>query len=527
MDSAPNSRFGWLQTWPGILTVGFFALILLTALAYVEENWRGDRVWEQTKAELEARGESFDRAKSIPPPVPDNQNFGALSYLGFSYFKTAPDGRLNIIGTLKSVTDKLPYSKDDAKKNGSLPYVGHWQNGETADPAATTKQLKDFLHLRAPSASLPPNASPIEVFTKICPVIAELRQSNVRLPLCEFDVDYSNLNPWKMNFGPIVDLITLVKLLSYDAQLALLSHRPDVALEDSQVTWKIYSGLSREPTLISGLVAAGVVAIQLAVVEHGIYEHDWNDAQLAQFDDDLGKIDALSEAKLCLRGDVALFMVPLTNAILKQRSILPGLLFPPGTVGGTFDYKDWNSWEGLGIRMFYTYVPNGWIQINRSDKVRNILVGLRGVDPAERRVYPELTGIDSYKPDDSSIGSFLGDAGSMLEAIKKFAYFQAEVDMARIACRLERYRLAHGSFPATLEALVPTYGADLPHDVMSGKPYLYRFDKDGNYALYSVGWNQKDDGGDISVPSPGGSAASYPTDSSLDWVWTNHVIKKK
>ncbi len=114
----------------------------------------------------------------------------------------------------------------------------------------------------------------------------------------------------------------------------------------------------------------------------------------------------------------------------------------------------------------------------------------------------------------------------MLHAVRKFAYSQAQIDMARIACRLERYRLAHGRFPATLDALVPVHGTELPHDVITGLPYIYRLDKDGNYTLYSVGWNQKDDGGDITGGS-GSGTVSYPSDQSNDWLWPNHPNKKK
>ncbi len=50
MDSVPTpravSRFAWLQTWPGFLTTGFAAIILFIALGYVEENWRGERIWQ-------------------------------------------------------------------------------------------------------------------------------------------------------------------------------------------------------------------------------------------------------------------------------------------------------------------------------------------------------------------------------------------------------------------------------------------------------------------------------------------------
>jgi hypothetical protein len=520
MDSAPHSRFAWLQTWPGILTVGFFALILLTALAYVEENWRGERVWAQTKAELEARGENFDRAKFIPPPEPDEQNFGALDY-----FKTTSDGRLRITKAIDPIGNKTPYSMDNAKENegkGWLPYLGRWTKGEVTDTAAVEKQLEDVLHRQDPAAKIVSDATPIDVFTKICPVLADLRQANARLPLCRFDLDYNNPKPWMISLGPTTDQIKVAKIVSYDSQLALLSHHPEIALEDSEVDWKICSGLNREPLLVCGLVAMGMVAIQLNVIEQGLYEHDWTDAQLTQLDDDLGKMNILADGQLSLRGDIALFEIPATDATLTNRSLFLSSLSPAGR---TFDYKDIDSWEGLGIRLFYQSVPNGWLQLNRADSVRRILDGTRSIDPAARRVHPEQVEAAVPVPENESLSFLTLTVGPMLNGVRKFAYFQVQIDMTRIACRLERYRLAHGSFPATLDTLIPAYGAALPHDVMTGQPYIYRLDKDGTYTLYSAGWNQKDDHGDISTP--GATYAPTPMDTSLDWVWTNHVIKKK
>ena len=61
----------------------------------------------------------------------------------------------------------------------------------------------------------------------------------------------------------------------------------------------------------------------------------------------------------------------------------------------------------------------------------------------------------------------------------------------------ERYRLAHGKFPPTLAALVPQFTRKLPHDVINGEPLHYRLTDDGQFVLYSVGWNEKDDAGTI------------------------------
>ena len=67
----------------------------------------------------------------------------------------------------------------------------------------------------------------------------------------------------------------------------------------------------------------------------------------------------------------------------------------------------------------------------------------------------------------------------------------------------------------TLDALAPSFIAAVPHDVIGGGPLKYRRTSDGLFVLYSVGWNEKDDGG-VEGHRNGGSAPDF---ESGDWVW--------
>jgi hypothetical protein len=88
---------------------------------------------------------------------------------------------------------------------------------------------------------------------------------------------------------------------------------------------------------------------------------------------------------------------------------------------------------------------------------------------------------------------------------------QTSADQAAIACALERYRLANGQYPEKLDALVPKFMSQLPVDVITAEPYKYRRTDDGKFVLYSVGWNETDDGG-----TPGNELHDP---KQGDWVW--------
>jgi hypothetical protein len=103
----------------------------------------------------------------------------------------------------------------------------------------------------------------------------------------------------------------------------------------------------------------------------------------------------------------------------------------------------------------------------------------------------------------------------------KFAYAQSSVDLARTAVALERYRLAHGEYPESLDALAPKFIAQVPHDVIGGGPLKYRRASDGQFVLYSVGWNERDDGGVVVTKAVGMNSDRTPIldISQGDWVW--------
>jgi hypothetical protein len=109
-------------------------------------------------------------------------------------------------------------------------------------------------------------------------------------------------------------------------------------------------------------------------------------------------------------------------------------------------------------------------------------------------------------------------------AVKKFAYAQTSVNLARVAIALERYHLAHGGYPESLDALAPQFIDKLPHDIIGGQPSQspgpasqplhYRRTADDQFVLYSVGWNETDDGGTVGLKKDGRVDVN-----TGDWVW--------
>ena len=105
---------------------------------------------------------------------------------------------------------------------------------------------------------------------------------------------------------------------------------------------------------------------------------------------------------------------------------------------------------------------------------------------------------------------------AIASAVKKFAHVQTQLNLTRTACALERFRLAHGTYPESLAALAPQFIAAVPHDLINGQPLHYRRTDDGKFLLYSVAWNESDDGGQVAKTKTG--SVDW---KNGDWVWKN------
>lgn len=72
--------------------------------------------------------------------------------------------------------------------------------------------------------------------------------------------------------------------------------------------------------------------------------------------------------------------------------------------------------------------------------------------------------------------------------------FEAEIACGRAALAIEAYKNKFGVYPGKLSEVGPIGKLQIPNDPFTGKPLIYRPLKNG-YVIYSLGENQKDDGG--------------------------------
>ena len=526
----------WLCCWRNFkrFLFGLACLATLIALFYAEEDWRGWHAWNSFKHEWEAKGEHFDYASIIPPAVPDDQNFamqpiwiesmeaGYGSNVTWQWYgkKLTAQEQARLVDRLHMpLTENDAHGPTNSRGNwpkATLPDLTSWQNYYRA--LATKTNL--FPVVPQPQT---PAQDVLLALSKYNPAIEELRQASL-LPYARFPL-YSNADhPFDTLLPHLAALKACAQVLELRTIAELQNGQSEKALADVKLSLRLADAIRTEPFLISHLVRIAILQITLQPVYEGLAEHKWSDAQLVDLDAELAKLDFLSDFKLALRGERSCAVTAVE--FIRHRNLRHfNEIFDMSGNGG-------RPQMSVGAILYYL-CPNGWFYQNEL-RVSRFLVkwDLPLVNEAEQTVSPaSLHAADRaldmefrHRTPENYLEAWL--LPSLGGAAKKFAYAQASVDLARTAIALERYRLAHGEYPESLAALAPQFIAQVPHDVIGGsplpgsgaasQPLKYRRTGDGQFVLYSVGWNEKDDGGVVIFTK--GSTPDVDRDQG-DWVW--------
>jgi hypothetical protein len=493
----------------GRLLVSLAALASVIALVCTEEHWRGKRAWQNYKLQLEAQGEKLDWKDYLPPPVPDAQNFAMTPFLAPLFdFNSRPrpagqslwrdtNGYNRVIG-LQEAIGALERTTADHNQ----PRTAQWMTDLQGWAVALSRGTNKVPATAAPSLTRAEAATVVlRGLEKFNPIVDELRSASQR-PFARFNIRYED------DFAPAILLphlhclkqATVLFQVRASAELAL--GRKDHAWSDTKMALYLADTLKEEPFLISKLVQVALVQLSLRPIWEGLAEHRWSDAQLLEIAQRLGKVDLLADT--AMRGERALNIRTIEQ--LRDQGIIDG--------------------DDLSKRLpsLFSFLVGGFFYQNELAIVRIYQQFFVPVaDEATQRIYPfrAVTNdaalakavAEGFRPYNLLARLLLP---SITQAATKFAFGQTRVNEAIVACALERYRLAEGQFPESLEPLSPRFLPKMPHDIITGVALLYHRTPDGQFILYSVGWNEEDDGGTV-VLTPAKQPSSDLTQG--DWVW--------
>lgn len=452
------------------------ALGAVLALFHLVENVRGRRAWEARKAAQEALGMRYDLAAYAPPPVAEADNFALAPCLA-----AAVAGRSDV----ESWT--LPGVFVDAAT------AGDWKAGRQLDPGAGAEVRK---------------GQDLEAFLAPFDTRLEALAEAARRPGCRLPVDYAkpDVVPALLAMRARMRVLRLRALARLQAGRAEAG-RAEAALEDVLTGLRMVQHLQREPHLISQLLRAAWAGMVLQPVWEGLQGRVWNDAQLARLEAALAPVDLLASMQLAWRFERAMAVESLGRAA-QDPGLLPTLMQTDAPA------------PGRGRRLaFAAALPRGWLAQNQAVLDRLYAEGLDGpIDAAGHR-------IDARAVDRSTAalqvrrGPYTFVALLMVPALvgqqPRMGRIASGLDQARVACALERFRLARKAYPETVQELAPAFLAQVPHDLITGAPLRYARTGDA-YRLYALGWNGTDEGG---------TRAREATEG--DWVWSTGEPRRR
>jgi hypothetical protein len=564
--SPPRTRRRWRYRLMGLV---IFALTI--ALFYAEENWRGRRAWENCKHELETKGAKLDWSYYVPPPVPDDQNFfgvpemqkwfvgrgsneftqklyypgshstartvvaqlmiglpGATPPIGFAVVQWgAPKDRFELDRLIKEAIG--PGANDPSGRFYPL------KPPETIRPAQiflecqkepTQRDLNSFvpvfpdspIGIASAEVLIEPAGKGVYNVTMRTPdTVAQFLDWNKQFEPVFAQISNALQRPYarmggNYSFPPTIPVPNFVAMRSVSQRLGALANcyialgQPGKALEELTLMHQLCRLLEARPTgqpmtLVAAMINVAFTGLYVDTIKEGMRTQSWQEPQLAALQEQLKEINLrpyLMDAFLLAQAWIcdAVEMTPLTEM---------GKIFRP---------SDQPADQTKMFSFPYCAIPRGWYYQNMvvCARMHQILMedfSSTGPLVAPHKLAPFNSMIESVVSGRSPFKYLAAIAiPNFARAAMTYAHNQTMANDAQIVCALERYRLAHGEYPATLEELMPQFIDKIPFDLIGGQPPHYHRTSDGKFLLYSIGWTAKDHGGQSASKMDEG-----------DWVW--------
>jgi hypothetical protein len=392
------------------------------------------------------------------------------------------------VPTLKELTAFFPRIP---LTNSAVAYsdVVYW----TVDPVASN-------HFRVSLKNAVYGAADYVAWTEPLTADFDVLRKALERPFAQLGGEYER--PYLSRIPDFVRIRTAAQSLAMRAQCQLLLGQPEAAWHELSLIRDMCRVLLAEPsgkptTLVAAMIYTAVAGLYTSVVEDGLRLHAWREPQLLGIEQQLANTDLLGPIVEAFREERAATCRTIENTTSAELAKL-------------FD-------TGVHQKLFMltlAWMPRGWLYQNMVVGAQVEQAVVDSVDLTNRLIRPDATSefvrTMSLKSRQRSPYTFVTaiSVPNFEKALQTVARNQTLVNQARVACGLERYRLTQGQYPEKLEALSPRFVEKLPHDVIGGKPLNYRPSGGTEYVIYSVGWDERDNGG---------VAGKSRTEG--DWVW--------
>ena len=329
-------------------------------------------------------------------------------------------------------------------------------------------------------------------------------RSALKRPYARREGDYERT--WAIPIQNFITIRNVAQVLSQRAQCDLLLGQPEAALQELTLLHDLSRLLDSKPmTLVAAMINVAVSGLYTSIIADGLRLHVWREPQLSALEKQLEEIQLLPQLVEAMDIErVSACHLFETTSVADLETIF---VFGPDKPSFWGKIQDPSYWA---LRC----MPRGWFYQNMAALARREQAFLETIDPAKNIINARA----AEKFGDEAIAwvthpspyTVLARVAmpNYLKASQTVAQKQTMANLALLACALERYRLTRNEYPESLAGLPHEFLNSLPHDLITGESLNYRRIAPQHFLLYSVGWNQADDGG---------KAGKSATEG--DWVW--------
>lgn len=427
-------RMKQILRWGGIVLATIICALLLALVIFRES---GRRQVEAEIAKIRAAGEpvtweELDRWYVEPPP---GQNAAAIYTQAFA----------NLV---------------DQKNATNLPVVGLANLPELGEPLSAEMKAAIADCLQTNAAAL------------------ELLHQAAGLHECRYPVDllkgFATLLPHVPKARSAARILTLQAISSAE------EGRADQVLRALLDGLAVASSFRQEPILISRLAGITINGLMVSGLEQSINRVAFSDAQLEELMTALADAERAPGMARTMAGDRAsgsgMFERIRTGRLQFQELFGEdytqhrALLINSYRVGGRTEHEE----------TYYLRLMGDYLSAVRQPLQKRV--------PTAEAVSERLDSIPRFY----MLCQLLLPVWDL--AIKKDVQCLAQLEVARTALVVQRYRLANGKLPAALAELMPTYLEAVPVDPFDGQPLKFKPLAAG-FVVYSIGRDSVDNGG--------------------------------
>lgn len=500
-----------------LYTLGILVAFVLCFYAF--ENWRGNRAWNQYLKETKDSdlwiGSPFE-------PIPELENFAMHPLIRpLTMFDKQPYGPLRWLDGkgYKQISKTMVCSAADyvivrpligdfvQAQPTSMKGLQVYYRGETNFPngiiekkyldgycAKQRSRSEYHEHQHKYPKTDHPQSSEQDVLLALSmheEVLAEMSIA-LKRTRSDFAQEANSKGRFPIVHHPVLHSIAEVYQVRAIARLHAGQIEP--ALQDIHNAYRLAALVGQEPILRALGVRIAMTRAAHQAVWEGLRMRAFSDAQLELLQVHLKTAEITTQLNSALQSQI--------------------LILIPRTLNG--DRKP-HPWLTYGL-------PHGWAQkaaLNMATYFENIAEAAQenaALNDARLTRQPN----DVTKEFDRLVLGRSTRDSQQVEVVgwekvwPRFWRANVHMDLALVACALERYRLKHGSFPQRLDRLVPEHLNLVTKDRVDGAQIRYVLSAGGSFALYSTGANGRDESGRLPAPKEGPEHKGF----TGDWVWT-------